>query len=76
MCMDVSSRNLMDEARLRERFRGAEPILDEVCECLVGYFGENSVIALAPEGVAFSGRIGSRPYIDLCEMNDFSVWCA
>lgn len=70
----VNSINYVDKARLDEVFGVTEPIFDEICECLADYFGEKPVIGLPPEDVAFSEKVGSRPYIDLYEMNDSGTW--
>ncbi|KVF70246.1 hypothetical protein [Burkholderia vietnamiensis] len=72
----MGSVNAMDKATLQARFGVTEPVLDEICESLNDYFGRKPDIALAPEGVAFSGKIGSRPYLDLYEMNDANTWGA
>jgi len=66
--------NSMDTVVLRERFGVTAPILDEMVECLSDYFGQKVDISLAPADVAFSGKVGSRPYIDVYEMNDAKIW--
>ncbi|WP_414444861.1 hypothetical protein [Burkholderia sp. 22PA0106] len=66
--------NVMDKENLRDKFGITKPIFDEICECLSEYFLTNSIVSLVLEDVAFSGKIGSRPYVDLYEMNDFGVW--
>ena len=70
----MDSVNAMDRARLREKFGVTEPALEEICECLNDYFGRKPDIGLASEGIAFSGKIGARPYVDLYEMNDPHTW--
>jgi len=66
--------NSMDTVTLQEKFGVTAPILDEMVECLSDYFGRKLDIGLAPADVAFSGKIGSRPYIDVYEMNDAKIW--
>lgn len=66
--------NSMDKRALESRFGVTEPILEEICESLDEYFGTKPSISLAPIEVAFSGKSGSRPYIDLFEMDDGQSW--
>ncbi|AWU98422.1 hypothetical protein DM992_01720 [Burkholderia sp. JP2-270] len=66
----------MDKHLLGSTFGVTEPILDEICESLDDYFGRKPSISLAPIEVAFSGKKGSRPYIDLFEMDDGQSWGA
>jgi hypothetical protein len=66
--------NSMDKRVLESKFGVTEPILDEICESLDDYFGRKPRISLAPIEVAFSGKQGSRPYIDLFEMDDGQSW--
>ncbi|WP_175947801.1 hypothetical protein [Burkholderia pyrrocinia] len=68
--------NSMDKHLLESTFGVTEPILDEICESLDDYFGRKPSISLAPIEVAFSGKKGSRPYIDLFEMDDGQSWGA
>ncbi|WP_162631569.1 hypothetical protein [Burkholderia sp. JP2-270] len=68
--------NSMDKHLLGSTFGVTEPILDEICESLDDYFGRKPSISLAPIEVAFSGKKGSRPYIDLFEMDDGQSWGA
>lgn len=70
----MNSVNVLDKANLQARFGVTEPVLEEIFECLNEYFGRKPDITLAPEDVAFSGKIGSRPYVDLYEMNDANTW--
>lgn len=70
----MNSVNSMDKAALHEKFGVTVPVLEEICECLNDYFGRKPDISLAPADVAFSGKVGSRPYVDLYEMNDASTW--
>ncbi|TKC89208.1 hypothetical protein FAZ69_09570 [Trinickia terrae] len=72
----LSMLNSMDEVALESRFGVTGPILEEICECLDDYFGRKPSVSLAPVDVAFSGKRGSRPYIDLFEMNDGRSWGA
>ncbi|MBY4726036.1 MULTISPECIES: hypothetical protein [Burkholderia] len=66
--------NSMDAMALQEKFGVTAPVLDEMVECLGDYFGRKLDISPAPADVAFSGKIGSRPYIDVYEMNDAKTW--
>jgi len=66
--------NSMDTQVLESRFGVTEPILDEICEMLDDYFGRKPRLSLAPIEVAFSGKKGSRPYIDLFEMDGGQSW--
>ncbi|MDJ1163144.1 hypothetical protein QHI69_14690 [Burkholderia gladioli pv. gladioli] len=66
--------NSMNKEVLKSRFGVSEPILDEICESLEDYFGEKSIVDLAPIGEAFSSKRGSRPYIDIFEMDDDKSW--
>ncbi|WP_186014664.1 hypothetical protein [Burkholderia gladioli] len=68
--------NSMNKEVLKSRFGVSEPILDEICESLEDYFGEKSIVDLAPIGEAFSSKRGSRPYIDIFEMDDDKSWGA
>ncbi|WP_412022578.1 hypothetical protein [Burkholderia cepacia] len=68
--------NSMDKHLLESAFDVTEPILDEICESLDDYFGQKPSISLAPIEVAFSGKKGSGPYIDLVEMDDGQSWDA
>ncbi|RQS50809.1 hypothetical protein [Burkholderia sp. Bp8986] len=68
--------NSMDKRTLESKFGVAEPILDEICESLNDYFGRKPSIGLAPIELAFSGKRGSRPYIDLFEMDGGQSWGA
>ncbi|UVE66681.1 hypothetical protein L2Y90_06040 [Burkholderia pyrrocinia] len=68
--------NSMDKHLLESTFGVTEPILDEICESLDDYFGRKPSISLAPIEVAFSGKKGSRRYIDLFEMDDGQSWGA
>ncbi|WP_155636679.1 hypothetical protein [Burkholderia gladioli] len=68
--------NSMDKEVLKSRFGVSEPILDEICKSLEDYFGEKSVVDLAPISEAFSSRKDSRPYIDIFEMDGDKSWGA
>ncbi|WP_186204445.1 hypothetical protein [Burkholderia gladioli] len=68
--------NSMDKELLKSRFNVSEPILEEICESLEDYFGEKSSVGLAPIEKAFSGKKGSRPYIDIFEMGGDKSWGA
>lgn len=72
----LNALNTMDKRTLESRFGVTEPILDEICESLDDYFGRKPDISLAPIEVAFSGKRGARPYIDLFEMDDRQSWGA
>jgi hypothetical protein len=68
--------NSMDKGALESKFGVTEPILDEICESLDDYFGRKPNVGLAQIDVAFSGKSGTRPYIDLFQMNDGQSWGA
>lgn len=68
--------NSMDKRTLESKFGVTEPILDEICESLDDYFGRKPSIGLAPIELAFSGKRGGRPYIDLFEMDGGQSWGA
>ncbi|SAI69931.1 Uncharacterised protein [Bordetella ansorpii] len=72
----VKALNDVDRATLQARFGVGEPIVQEITESLEGYFGQQPDIGLAPSDVAFSGKQGSRPFIDLYEMNEPDFWGA
>ncbi|WP_186332132.1 hypothetical protein [Bordetella genomosp. 13] len=49
-------------------------MLEEICESLEAYFGNRPDIGVAPRDVAFSGKRGTQPFIDLYEMNEADHW--
>lgn len=70
----MDSVNFLNKKELHEKFGVTEPILEEICECLDDYFGQKPIISLASKDIAFSGKVCSRPYIDVYEMNDAHTW--
>lgn len=72
----IDAVNSMDKRTLESKYGVTEPILDEICESLDDYFGRKPSISLAPIEIAFSGKRGARPYIDLFEMEDGQSWGA
>ncbi|SAI25760.1 Uncharacterised protein [Bordetella ansorpii] len=72
----VRALNDEDRIMLQARFGVGEPIVQEITESLDGYFGRRPDIGLAPSDVAFSGKRGSQPFIDLYETNEPGFWGA